>query len=248
MPKFIYGLIILILAGALAWTFLPMGKDKDKENPTESDSETESDNARKNLPTIILDAGHGGIDPGKVGVNDALEKDINLSIVLKLQKMLKDYGFQIVLTRESDKILGPANSNSPKRDDMIARVDMVKEIEPFFTVSIHQNSFPNPSISGPQVFYYKDSEESAAMALVIQNALTQHLQPPKKRVPQSNTNYYLLTRTPTPTVIVECGFLSNPDEAAMLITDDYQTKLAEAISMGIISYYETTTSEQTPSE
>ena len=249
MPKIFYGILISIVVCILiVFVFKPF----DKPNPSTEDSapstEDSSTELRKDLPLILLDAGHGGFDPGKVGINNVLEKDVNLAIVQKLKVLLEEYGFQIHLTRDSDQILGPANSSRPKMDDMIARVEMVKELNPFFTVSIHQNSFPDSDVNGPQVFFYKDSQESATMAQVIQNALNQYLEPQKKRVAQSNTNYYLLTRTPTPTVIVECGFLSNPYEADLLATDEYQNKVAQAICMGIISYYESIPSTQTPSE
>ena len=248
MPKFISGIIVALILLALVF-FLTQTFDKDSSSTEESSSQTEeSSELPKNLGVIVLDAGHGGLDPGKVGINDVLEKDINLAIVLKLRPLLEEYGFTVHLTRDSDKILGPANSSRPKRDDMIARVDMVKELHPYFTISIHQNSFPTPSVNGPQVFYYKDSVESATMAQIIQNSLNQYLNPQKKREPQANANYYLLTRTPTPTVIVECGFLSNPDEAALLATESYQQKVAEAVYMGIVSYYETNSQDQTPSE
>ena len=248
MPKFISGLIVALIVLALVF-FLTKPFEKDPSSTEDTSSQTKEPSEQpKNLGVIVLDAGHGGLDPGKVGVNDVLEKDINLAIVLKLRPLLEDYGFTVHLTRDSDKILGPANSSRPKRDDMIARVDMVKELNPYFTISIHQNSFPTPSVNGPQVFYYKDSEESATMAQIVQNSLNQYLNPQKKREPQANANYYLLTRTPTPTVIVECGFLSNPDEAALLATDSYQQKVAEAVYMGVVSYYETNSQDQTPSE
>ena len=121
---------------------------------------------------------------------------------------------------------------------MIARIEKITELNPAFTISIHQNSFTNPNISGPQVFYYKDSEISASMAQTLQEVLNEYLQPAKKRETQSNTNYYLLTRTPTPTVIVECGFLSNSEEATLLSSDEYQAKVAEAIFLGILTYLE----------
>lgn len=125
---------------------------------------------------------------------------------------------------------------------MIARLEQITELDPFFTISIHQNSFTDPSTSGPQVFYYKDSQESATMAQVIQDVLNTQLSPSKKRSPQANANYYLLTRTPSPTVIVECGFLSNSTEADLLLSEEYQDRIAEAIFIGILSYYEATTS------
>ena len=247
MPKLFYGIIVSILLLLLIYTFV---KPSDGDpSSTENIPATEEDTtSKKDYPLIVLDAGHGGFDPGKVGVNGALEKDLNLSIVKKLKELLEEEGFPVQLTRESDTLLGPANSTSKKKDDMIARIEKVTKLKPFFTISIHQNSFPNESVSGPQVFYYKDSEESATMAQVIQDVLNHQLSPAKKRAPQSNTNYYLLTRTPTPTVIVECGFLSNPTEADLLIQDEYQSRIAYSIFLGILSYYEASTSNQTPSE
>ncbi len=249
MPKIFYWILISIAVCILVFfVFKPFDSSTPSTEGESSSTENTEPEQTANLPLIVIDAGHGGFDPGKVGINDVLEKDINLSIALKLQALLEEYGFKILLTRDSDEILGPANSSSPKKDDMIARVEMVKELQPFFTISIHQNSYPDEEVNGPQVFYHKDSAESATMAQVLQNALNQYLQPQKQRVAQSNTNYYLLTRTPTPTVIVECGFLSNPNEAALLASDEYQTKVAEAICMGVISYYESVTSTPTPSE
>ena len=250
MPKFFYGIIVSVVLLLLLYTFV---KPADKESPsTENLSSTEinseESSSKKDYPVIVLDAGHGGYDPGKVGINGALEKDINLSIVKKLQELLEKEGFTVYLTRESDTLLAPANSKSKKKEDMIARIEMITDINPFFTISIHQNSFTNASTSGPQVFYYETSEPSATMAQIIQDVLNLQLEPSKKRSPQANTNYYLLTRTPTPTVIVECGFLSNPTEADLLTQDEYQTRVANSIFLGICSYYEAFTSNLTPSE
>ena len=248
MPKFFYKLLLLIIMIALIFFFTKPSKeetDSTEELLTESTTE---DSPSTSYPPIVLDAGHGGIDPGKVGINNALEKDINLSIVFKLKDLLEKEGFTVHLTRDSDQLLAAPNSSSQKKDDMIARIELVKKVNPFFTVSIHQNSFPDSSVSGPQVFYYKDSVESATMAQVLQDILNTQLEPAKNRAPQANTNYYLLTRTPTPTVIVECGFLSNPTEADLLIQDDYQNCIAHAIFSGIISYYKATTSNQISTE
>ena len=248
MPKFFYGFFIAILILGLIF-FFTRPSDKTPNSTEELLSETTTeDSPSTHYPAIILDAGHGGIDPGKVGVNNALEKDINLSIVFKLKELLEKEGFTVYLTRDSDSLLAAPNSSSQKKDDMIARIQMVEDLQPFFTVSIHQNSFPDPSVNGPQVFYYKDSVESATMAQVIQDILNTQLEPAKKRAPQANTNYYLLTRTPTPTVIVECGFLSNPTEADLLIQEDYQNRVAYSIFSGILAYYEATTLNQTESE
>lgn len=250
MPKFFYGIIFSVVILLLLYSFTkPFHKDlSSTEDTSILENPTDETTVRKDYPVIVLDAGHGGFDPGKVGVNGALEKDINLSIVKKLQTLLEEEGFTVILTRDKDALLAPANSTSKKKDDMIARIELIKEANPFFTISIHQNSFTDASSCGPQVFYYKDSEESATMAQVIQDVLNVELSPTKKRSPQSNTNYYLLTRTPTPTVIVECGFLSNPAEADLLIQDDYQSRVANSIFMGILSYYQASTSNQTLSE
>ena len=250
MPKFFYGIIFSVVLLILLYTFT----NPDKKTPSDSESvydteeTTEDTTAKKDYPVIVLDAGHGGFDPGKVGVNGALEKDINLSIVKKLQALLEEEGFTVHLTRDKDSLLAPVNSNTKKKDDMIARIDMITRLNPFFTISIHQNSFTDESTSGPQTFFYQDSEESATMAQVIQDVLNTQLSPAKKRAPQANANYYLLTRTPTPTVIVECGFLSNPSEAELLTQDEYQSRVAHSIFLGILSYYEATTSNQTLSE
>ena len=161
MPKFFSRLLFIILVISLIFFFT---KPSDNEPDSTEELLTEIDTEEipsVSYPTIVLDAGHGGIDPGKVGINNALEKDINLSIVLKLKDLLEKEGFTIYLTRESDQILAPPNSTSQKKDDMIARIQLVEEINPFFTISIHQNSFPDSSVNGPQVFYYKDSGESA---------------------------------------------------------------------------------------
>ena len=247
MPKFFYGILFSILIFLFVFTFTKPKDNNLGEFPS-TESNTENETISKSYPVIVLDAGHGGFDPGKVGINGTLEKDINLSIVKKLQTLLEEEGFTVHLTRDSDKLLAPANSNSPKKDDMIARIEMITKLNPFFTISIHQNSFPDSSVSGPQVFYYKESESSATMAQVLQDVLNSQLNPPKKRSPQSNQNYYLLTRTPTPTVIVECGFLSNPSEADLLSQEDYQDQIARSIFLGILSYYESTTLNQTSSE
>ncbi len=248
MPKFFYGIILAILIFLFIFTFTNPKKDNSLEDSLSTEETTEQRTATISYPTIVLDAGHGGFDPGKVGINGVLEKDINLSIVKKLQTLLEKEGFTVYLTRDSDNLLASATSSSQKKDDMIARIEKISDINPIFTISIHQNSFTDPSVSGPQLFYYKDSETSATLAHVLQDVLNVQLNPEKQRAPQANQNYYLLTRTPTPTVIVECGFLSNPAEADLLAQDSYQESVAHAIFLGILSYYESTTSNQTLSE
>lgn len=195
---------------------------------------------------IVLDAGHGGSDPGKVGCNDVLEKDINLAIVYKLKTLFENKGFEVVLTRTDNKPLASESSKNMKIEDMRNRVALITETMPIMTISIHQNSFPDASISGPQVFFYDQSPEGEAIAATLQDTLNTIMDPPKPRMSKSNNDYYILKKTPTPTVIVECGFLSNEKEAADLTTEAYQEKLARAIYTGVCDYLSNlSTSEST---
>lgn len=186
---------------------------------------------------IVIDAGHGGADPGKVGIDNILEKDINLSIALNLTEKLEDAGISIVLTRDSDVDLSNGASNF-KSADMRNRCALITEANPIFTVSIHQNSYPSEKVTGAQVFYFTESEEGLELATILQNSLISNLDPSNRRQPKSNDTYYLLKKTPTPTVIVECGFLSSPSEAALLNTSEYQEKMVDAICLGILEYLE----------
>lgn len=185
---------------------------------------------------IVIDAGHGGDDPGKIGINDALEKDINLSIALKLKELLKEEDIKVVLTRKDKNGLYSASATNKKVEDMRKRCDIITKTMPVFTVSIHQNSYTEEYVSGAQVFYFGQSQEGKVLAETIQASLKKNLNPQNNRVAKANESYYLLKKTPTPTVIVECGFLSNTEEAELLTTEEYQTKVAEAIRDGILAY------------
>lgn len=194
-----------------------------------------SDKASKNENMIIVDAGHGGGDPGKIGVNDALEKDINLKIAKLVEKLLTDKGYEVVMTRETDEMLADKNSNNKKIQDMKARVELINKTAPALVVSIHQNSYHEESIHGAQVFYYSHSDEGEKVATIMQDALLA-VDAENTRQAKANDSYYLLKRTEVPTIIVECGFLSNQDEAAKLVDEEYQKKLADAITQGIEEY------------
>jgi N-acetylmuramoyl-L-alanine amidase len=185
---------------------------------------------------IVIDAGHGASDPGKVGINGALEKDINLSLALKLATLLENKGYNVVLTRDSDDILADSDASNVKLEDMKNRVSVITDANAVLTVSIHQNSYADSSVSGPQVFYYKESTEGKEIAACIQDSLDETLNRTASRGIKANDEYYLLRKTPTPTVIVECGFLSNPSEAELLCEELYQAKLVRAIYLGICSY------------
>lgn len=196
----------------------------------------ESSKVEKGKICIVIDAGHGGDDPGKIGINQAKEKEINLQIAVKLKELLEAEGMKIVMTRSNEQGLYEESSTNPKVEDMRKRCEIITNTKPVFTVSIHQNSYPEESIKGAQVFYYGASKEGKELANTLQASLVQRLDPTNHRVAKSNESYYLLKKTPIPTVIVECGFLSNTQEAQLLITPEYQEKVAFAVQMGILQY------------
>ena len=185
---------------------------------------------------IVIDPGHGGSDPGKVGINTALEKDINLSISFKLKTYLEEKGYEVVLTRTDDNGLYSLEDNNKKRADMKKRVSIINETNPVMAISVHQNSFSQASSKGAQVFYHVKSEEGKKLAECIQEQMKLIINDGNKRVAKSNDTYYMLKNTSCPTVIVECGFLSNPTEADLLLDDAYQGKVATGIVEGINAY------------
>ena len=185
-------------------------------------------------PVIVLDAGHGGMDPGKIGVNNALEKEINLSIVLKLKAYLEANDVIVYLTRETDDGLYKDEDSNKKVADLSRRCAMIEEVKPEFVVSIHQNSYSNSSVCGPQIFYYKTSQRGQEVAQVLQNRLNAMPECLNQRSIKANGDYYLLLHVSCPIVIAETGFLSNWEEAEMLVTEEYQDRLAWELCMGIL--------------
>jgi len=188
-----------------------------------------SENVQAQKEVVVIDAGHGGHDPGKVGVNDALEKDINLQIAKKVKTHLEKNGIQVVMTREDDVM------EDTKLEDMKKRVALINKTKPAITVSIHQNSYSDSGIKGAQVFYYTGSEISKEAASLMQEELRK-IDNENTRQIKGNNNFYMLKKTEVPTIIVECGFLSNPEEAEKLVSDEYQEEMAQAICSGILTW------------
>lgn len=186
--------------------------------------------------TVVLDAGHGGNDPGKIGVDDSLEKDLNLIIAKKVQKLLEQQDVTVVMTRETDAGLYEEQTSNKKVQDMKNRCALINETQPDCVVSIHQNSYHEEYVTGAQVFYYGTSKEGERLAEILQEKLITHADPENHRQAKANESYYLLKKTEVPIVIVECGFLSNWEEAKKLQEDSYQNQIAWAVSMGILSY------------
>lgn len=182
---------------------------------------------------VILDAGHGGWDPGKTGSGGADEKTLNLAITQKLQAYLEAGGAEVILTRETDAALG-----SGKREDMAQRRQITNESGGDILVSIHQNAFPSAKAKGAQVFYHQSSPQGKLLAEILQESLRERLDAENQRQAKENTAYYILRTTEIPAVIVECGFLSNREEEALLNAPEYQERVAWAIYCGIWEYFE----------
>lgn len=187
-------------------------------------------------PVVVIDAGHGGSDPGKVGVDGSLEKDINLQIAERLKQYLEQSDVKVVLTREDDSGLYSKDDKKKKMADMQKRCSIINESGADLVVSIHQNSYHEEYVSGGQVFYYKDSSKGKKLAEILQKRFDFVLGEENRRLAKANGNYYLLLHVKSPIVIVECGFLSNRKEAALLQQGEYQDKLAYTIHMGIMEF------------
>ncbi len=188
---------------------------------------------------VVLDAGHGGKDPGKIGTTGCYEKDINLKIMEKLKVFFEMEGAEVILTRDGDYGLYQESDSNKKNADMRNRAKLIEESKADVMVSIHQNSYTDESIKGAQVFYYGGSSESRQLAKNVQERMVAVLDKENRRKEKANDGYYLLKNTNCPSVIVECGFLSNEKECRLLETEYYQEKVAWAIYMGIMQYLNT---------
>ena len=187
-------------------------------------------------PVIIIDAGHGGEDGGAVASDGTVEKDINLKIALQTAKFLKIYGFEVIMTRETD-VSTSSGDKFIKREDLENRLNLMKENRNAVFVSIHLNKFTTSAARGSQVFYSKYGD-SKRLGDLIQKSIIDNLQPENKRVnKQATSSTYLLHNAVVPAVLVECGFLSNEAELLRLKDVEYQKKLAFSITGGILDYF-----------
>lgn len=186
-----------------------------------------------------LQPAHGGDDPGKIGVNKEKEKDVNLAISKKLFQVLNEQGYKVVLTRSEDVVLGDGDKFS-KISDLNKRCEIVnnayEENNKCIMVSIHQNSFTQTSVHGAQSFYFQRSEQSKLLGETLQKILNEKVNDKEKKA-KPNDSYYILINSKCPGIIVECGFLSNSDEATKLTNETYQKELAEILSEGISTYF-----------
>lgn len=185
-------------------------------------------------PTVVLDAGHGGFDGGTVSLYGNPEKDINLSITLKTSSLLEFMGCEVILTRECDTAL-----DKEKKQDMYNRLDIIKKYPDGIFLSIHQNHFTVPKYFGAQMFYgSKKQDESKALALILQKNFKENINNQNERQAKpAEKTLFLFKNAPQPCVLVECGFLSNPDEAKKLVNDEYQKQIAFTLVQSICEYY-----------
>lgn len=190
--------------------------------------------------TVIIDAGHGGDDGGAIGIDGTVEKDINLDIALKLEKLLKFYGFDVIMTRTEDIMTcddGLDSLRKRKVSDIHNRFDVLEKNPDAVFISIHQNKFEDNSQHGTQVFYSGNNDESKLLAESIQNSIVSVLQPDNSRVvKKSGSGIYLLYHAKLPAVLVECGFISNHAEVKKLNDENYRMKIAFLIADGLIKY------------
>lgn len=196
----------------------------------------ENGSGEKKKYIVCVDPGHGGTDPGKVGINGQLEKDINLAIAKKLKTYLEASDVTVVLTRDKDMGLYSSGDAHKKMADMRERCQLIEEVKPDLVISIHQNSYHEEAIRGGQVFYYKTSVRGKKLAQILQERFDYVLGDANKRQAKANDNYYLLLHVKEPIIIAECGFLSNWEEAEKLETKEYQDRLAWTLHMGIMEY------------
>ena len=202
---------------------------------------TSSSNVKSAGPVIVIDAGHGGVDGGAVASDGTNEKDINLDIALKLNELMKLNGFSTVMTRTEDISIHDDDATTirqKKVSDLKKRLSILDDGDALCMISIHQNIYSSSKYSGTQVFYGKNNTLSETLADSIQNQVVTLMQPDNKRaIKQTTKDIYLLYNAQKPCVMVECGFLSNQEELSNLKDDEYQTKMAFAVFVGFLEYY-----------
>ncbi len=195
-----------------------------------------ADAATDTQPVIILDAGHGGEDGGATGTNGVLEKDLNLSITRTLADLLRTAGYTVIETRTEDRLLCAEGTpkGHRKQGDLENRLRFTEEHPNSVLISLHMNTFPNDSCRGAQVWYSQNDDRSLSWAQALQTKIRDELQPTNHRkVKAATSSIYLLRHAKTPAILIECGFLSTPDECEALTSDAYKKALALVIFSAI---------------
>lgn len=227
-----------IICGGLIAGFLGLcvyGKQSSKAILTSAEM-----NAAPQKPVVVIDAGHGGADGGCISVDGTAEKGINLNISLTLRDCLSACGFSVDMTRDSDKSIHDSNVNglaAQKKSDMKNRLAIFSKYSNALSISIHQNQYTDSRYSGAQMFYAKENDSGEKLAESMKRQFQLLLQPNNMRETKPvGSELYLLHNTKNPSVLVECGFLSNNDEAKKLESTDYQKNVAFTIMTGVFEY------------
>ena len=197
-------------------------------------------------PVIVLDAGHGGLDSGAVGNSGVLEKDVNLSVVKHLRELLEMSGFQVVVTRDEDISIydaGVEGIRNQKLSDMDNRLEIVQSYPDSIFLCIHQNNFTDPAYFGGQMFYNNNNPDNRTLAQIMQNRFAALQEGNDREIKLSGDELFLLKDNTNPSLMIECGFLSNPEEEALLATTEYQQKIAFSIYCGVLEFIDATTED-----
>lgn len=185
--------------------------------------------------TVVIDAGHGGIDGGVVGVGGTIESRLNLLVANQLKQSLSLYGFNVVLTRTTDAGLYGTTTKGFKLRDMKKRKEIIIKSNADVVISVHMNSFKSDKTRrGAQVFYRTDSQQCKNLALKIQDGLNEVIL--QRKYQPLVGDYYILNCSPAVSVLIECGFLSNEEDERLLNTSEYRSKLCDAIAVGVVEY------------
>lgn len=193
----------------------------------------------KPIYSIVLDAGHGGIDGGVKGISGSIEADINLEMAFSLKKSFESAGFKVVMTRNSQAGLYGVYTAGFKKRDMNKRREIIEKAKPHLVISVHMNSFPGDKTRrGAQVFYKTGSDESKNLSNVIQKRLNKMEESTRECINLSG-DFYMLNCTDYTSVLIECGFLSNAEDERLLLTEDYRDKFSQVVTMAVVEYYAT---------
>ncbi len=228
----IAAIIVFMASAILSCTAYNDNSSNDEQPKTQlpTESETVSPEEQKSIARVVIDAGHGGFDVGATGIESGVNEDgLNLAVAEFLKKELEEINTEVIMTRETDAALG-----STKDEDMSYRRKVIANEDNDLMVSIHMNMFSDRSVSGPMVFYMEGSDDGQALALCVINSICDTVGR-ERRLPNPG-DYYVLRAGKAPGIIVECGFLSNAREEALLVTREYQKLIAQGIALGIESF------------
>ena len=189
----------------------------------------------KTAHTIVIDAGHGGRDGGAIGVSGTTESELNLMYAKQLSSLCKEYGMKVILTRSDMNGLYDENASNKKKSEMEKRKKIINESGAEIMVSLHMNAFPLSSSEGAQVFYAKGDNLGFNLAKSVQESICSSFKSARDYVTVGD--YFVLNSANIPSILIECGFLSNPNEEALLKSEDYCKNFCYSILAGILSYF-----------